>query len=149
MRVIVVGAGVVGLTCAVRLLEAGHRVDVVARDLPRETTSIVAAALWYPHRALPEDRVTAWSARTYEALAELANLGPGSGVSMLAGTEVMTSATADPWWHSAVPSLSRVTDLPGVAGDRGGDPRPRRGRRARAGIDQGAAAQGGPPPGPT
>ena len=28
-RVIVVGAGVVGLTCAVRLLEAGHRVDVV------------------------------------------------------------------------------------------------------------------------
>ena len=33
-RVMVVGAGVVGLTCAVRLLEAGHRVDVVARDLP-------------------------------------------------------------------------------------------------------------------
>ena len=28
MRVWVVGAGVVGLTCAVRLLEAGHRVDV-------------------------------------------------------------------------------------------------------------------------
>ena len=31
-RVIVVGAGVVGLSCAVRLLEAGHRVDLVARD---------------------------------------------------------------------------------------------------------------------
>jgi D-amino-acid oxidase len=46
-RVIVVGAGVVGLTCAVRLLEAGLRVDVVARDLPRETTSAVAAAIWY------------------------------------------------------------------------------------------------------
>ena len=30
-RVLVVGAGVVGLSCAVRLLEAGHRVDVVAR----------------------------------------------------------------------------------------------------------------------
>ena len=60
-RVIVVGAGVVGLTCAVRLLEAGHRVDVVARDLPLETTSVVAAALWYPYRALPQDRVTAWS----------------------------------------------------------------------------------------
>ncbi len=44
-RVIVVGAGVVGLTSAVRLLEAGHRVDVVARDLPLETTSAVAAAL--------------------------------------------------------------------------------------------------------
>ena len=33
-RVTVVGAGVVGLTCAVRLLEEGHRVDVLARDLP-------------------------------------------------------------------------------------------------------------------
>ena len=60
-RVIVVGAGVVGLSCAVRLLEAGHRVDVVARDLPLETTSAVAAALWYPYRAYPFDRVTAWS----------------------------------------------------------------------------------------
>ena len=60
-RVIVVGAGVVGLSCAVRLLEAGHRVDVVARDLPLETTSAVAAALWYPYRAYPFERVTAWS----------------------------------------------------------------------------------------
>ena len=36
---------------------------------------------------------------------------------MLAGTEVMATATADPWWHSAVPSLSRVTDLPGGYAD--------------------------------
>ena len=60
MRIIVVGAGVVGLSCAVRLLEAGHRVDVVARDLPRETTSAVAAAIWYPYRALPQDHAPAF-----------------------------------------------------------------------------------------
>src|SRR6187549_758632 len=66
-RVIVVGAGVVGLSCAARLLEAGHRVDVLARDRPLETTSAVAAALWYPYRALPQDRVTAWSATSYDA----------------------------------------------------------------------------------
>jgi D-amino-acid oxidase len=112
MRVIVVGAGVVGLTCAVRLLEDGHRVDVVARDLPRETTSVVAAALWYPYLALPQDRVTAWSALTYKVLAALAD-EPASGVRMLPGTEVMASATPDPWWQRAVPTLSRVTDLPG------------------------------------
>ena len=47
------GAGVTGLTCAIRLAEAGHRVDVLARDLPLETTSVVAAALWYPYLALP------------------------------------------------------------------------------------------------
>ena len=39
------------MTCAVRLAEAGHRVDVLARDLPLETTSVVAAALWYPYLA--------------------------------------------------------------------------------------------------
>src|SRR5215210_4260196 len=72
VRVIVVGAGVIGLTCAVRLLEAGHRVDVVARDLPLETTSAVAAAIWYPYRALPQDRVTAWSAASYAVFDRLA-----------------------------------------------------------------------------
>lgn len=107
-RVIVVGAGVVGLSCAVRLLEAGHRVDVVARDLPRETTSAVAAAIWYPYRALPQDRVTAWSATTYDELAALAVDAPESGVRMVPGTEVVPAATPDPWWTSAVPTLSRV-----------------------------------------
>jgi D-amino-acid oxidase len=31
---------------------------------------------------------------------------------MLAGTEVMATPTGDPWWRSAVPSLTRVSDLP-------------------------------------
>jgi D-amino-acid oxidase len=112
VRVIVVGAGVVGLTCAVRLLEAGHRVDVVARDLPRETTSVVAAALWYPYRALPQDRVTAWAARSYDVFAEVAAADADSGVRMLPGTEVMSAPTADPWWRSAVPVLTRARELP-------------------------------------
>ena len=112
MRVIVVGAGVVGLSCAVRLLEAGHRVDVVARDLPRETTSVVAAAIWYPYRALPQDRVTAWAARSYAVFAELASAAVDTGVRMLRGTEVMTGPAADPWWRAAVPSLTRVDELP-------------------------------------
>ena len=112
MRVIVVGAGVVGLTCAVRLLEAGHRVDVVARDLPLETTSAVAAAIWYPYRALPQDKVTAWSATSYAVFDALADTDPESGVRMLVGTEVFTKPQADPWWARAVPGLDRETSLP-------------------------------------
>jgi D-amino-acid oxidase len=110
-RVIVVGAGVVGLTCAVRLLEAGHRVDVVARDLPLETTSAVAAALWYPYRALPQDRVTAWSKASYDAFAALVD-DERTGVRMLTGTEVLRERQPDPWWRRAVPSLDRETALP-------------------------------------
>ena len=110
-RVIVVGAGVVGLSCAVRLLEAGHRVDIVARDLPLETTSVVAAALWYPYRALPQDRVTAWSAASYAAFHGLA-ADERAGVRMLTGTEVLRTPQPDPWWRSAVPALDRETALP-------------------------------------
>ena len=110
-RVVVVGAGVVGLTCAVRLLERGHDVAVVARDLPQETTSAVAAALWYPHRAYPFERVTAWGATTYAALAGLADV-PGAGVSMRRGTEVLRTAGPRPWWADAVPDLARATALP-------------------------------------
>ena len=101
MRIIVVGAGVVGLSCAVRLLEAGHRVDVVARDLPRETTSAVAAAIWYPYRALPQDRVTAWAAASYAVFAALAapeeyGGSPEVGVRMVPGTELFTSRAGRP-----------------------------------------------------
>ena len=109
---IVVGAGVVGLTCAVRLLEAGLRVDVVARDLPRETTSAVAAALWYPYQALPRDRVAAWARTSYAVFDALADTDPECGVRMLPGTEVLATDRAEPWWRTAVPALEHTRDVP-------------------------------------
>ena len=108
----VVGAGVVGLTCALRLLEEGHRVDVVARDLPRETTSSIAAALWYPYRALPYDRVLAWSRASYDVFARLANVASASGVAMLPGVEVLREQAERPWWAEAVPDLEDTYAVP-------------------------------------
>jgi D-amino-acid oxidase len=112
MRVVVVGAGVIGLSCAVRLAEAGHQVDVVARDLPLETTSAVAAALWYPYRAYPFERVTAWAQRSYDEFLRIAESAPKAGVSRVRGTEVFRQPTADPWWRDAVPRLERLRSLP-------------------------------------
>jgi D-amino-acid oxidase len=110
----VVGAGVTGMTCAVRLAEDGHRVEVLARDLPLETTSVVAAALWYPYLALPQDRVTAWAGESYSAFAALA--GGDAGVRMRTGTEVLHEPTEqDPWWVTAVPELRRVPPPTGYA----------------------------------
>jgi D-amino-acid oxidase len=107
MKVTVVGAGVVGLTTAVCLRSLGVEADVVSRDAPEETTSAVAAALWYPYRALPAHRVTAWSAATYEELARLERV-VGAGVRMLAGTEALAPDAPDPWWRDAVPDLQRT-----------------------------------------
>jgi D-amino-acid oxidase len=105
---------VVGLTCAVRLLEEGHRVDVLARDLPLETTSAVAAAIWYPYRAFPLDRVLAWSARSYDVFGGLAGVD-GSGVTMRSGIEVFAARQDEPWWRSAVPALDHVPPPAGYA----------------------------------
>ncbi len=97
------GAGVLGLSCAVRLREAGYDAHVFARDLPLETTSAVAAALWYPYRAYPREHVTRWSRVTYEQLHNLALTTPASGVRMRSGIELVPRADADPWWRGALP----------------------------------------------
>src|SRR3954453_10386836 len=110
--VIVVVAGVVGLSCALRLLEAGRRVHVLARELPRETTSAVAAAIWYPYRADPPERVLAWSRRTYDELARIAGEHSESGVGLREGTEKVTSRDEKPWWSDAVPDLHETLDVP-------------------------------------
>lgn len=112
MRAIVVGAGVLGLSCATRLLQAGYDVDVVARDLPPETTSMVAAAIWYPYLAYPRDRVADWSATTFEELRRLARDEPDSGVRMCWGTELLRDPREDPWWRGAVPSFQRLAAPP-------------------------------------
>lgn len=110
-RVIVVGAGVVGLSCAVRLLERGHQVSVLARDLPLETTSSVAAALWYPYRAAPVERVTAWAARTYAELGVLAS-DEATGVLLRQGTQVLRRESPAPPWAAGVPDFRRSEEVP-------------------------------------
>ncbi|HST64506.1 MAG TPA: FAD-dependent oxidoreductase [Mycobacteriales bacterium] len=111
MRVVVVGAGVIGLTCAHRLVRAGHAVEVWSRDAIQDTTSAVAAAVWYPYRAFPEDAVTRWAGATYDMLSIL-SVRPETGVALVRGRELFREPRPDPWWMAAVPRLRRVTDLP-------------------------------------
>lgn len=106
-QVLVVGAGVVGLSVAVRLREADVDAHVATRERPLATTSAVAAALWYPYRAWPQDLVTRWSSVSYQEFARLARSST-SPVSLRAGRELLRSQSADPWWVDAVPDFGRV-----------------------------------------
>jgi len=108
VTVVVVGAGVVGLTCAVRLAEAGHRVRVLAREGPLATTSAVAGALWSPYLVQPRERVDAWAARSYRVLAALATREPESGVSMRELRSFSREALPDPSWRFAVDGFRRL-----------------------------------------
>lgn len=116
MRAIVVGAGVIGLSCATRLLEAGYDVDVIARELPVETTSAAAAALWYPYLAQPRERVTVWSDVTYREFRRLAAEEPDSGVRMLWGVELLKEPTSPPPWYEAVQGFEHVDPPNGFHG---------------------------------
>jgi D-amino-acid oxidase len=105
---IVVGCGVIGLTTAIRLGESGLNVRIMTAALPPETTSSVAAALWYPYKAYPEDRVLYWGRKTFEVFEELAAI-PESGVRMRRGVELWREPVPDPWWTTAVPGVRRCT----------------------------------------
>src|SRR5260221_11482704 len=107
MEILVLGAGVSGLTTGLRLLEEGHSVRVWAKALPPATTSNVAAAVWYPYKAYPVDKVAAWGAVAYQAFERLARMA-GSGVLLLEVLELLPSAMPDPWWVAAVSRFRRA-----------------------------------------
>jgi D-amino-acid oxidase len=112
--VTVVGAGVLGLTSALRLAEAGFAVRVVARERLGATTSSVAAAVWFPYRAFPLDRVLAWSRASYDEFVRLVSAEPAAGVRVRMGVELQRDDGPDPWWAGAVPDLTKVTGPPDV-----------------------------------
>lgn len=99
--VVVIGCGVIGLTSGIRLLEAGYAVTIVARDLPPATTSNIAAAVWFPYKAYPLDRVLAWSQTSLDVYyAEAADTA--SGVRLATFIDLFDSPVPDPWWRPAV-----------------------------------------------
>jgi D-amino-acid oxidase len=95
--VLVLGAGVIGLTTAVTLAEAGHRVRVWSRDELADTTSAVAGAIWGrgPGALGPAERVAAWSEVTLAVLTELA-ADPDSGVRLATGVEATRDEVLPP-----------------------------------------------------
>jgi D-amino-acid oxidase len=119
-RVTVVGAGIVGLACALRLAEAGYAVDVLARDLPLETTSAVSGGLWMPAATEPAADASRWARRGFEVLAKLAGAegadGPGgAGVSMVPGQVLRRTADQPPGWAAAMADVAPLSTVDGPA----------------------------------
>lgn len=108
-RAVVVGAGITGLTCAVRLRERGWSVHVLTDAPAAGTTSHLAAAVWFPTRAGPRDRVLDWGRRTFDELAGQARAGV-PGVVMRESLALYRSEPDRPWWAAAVEGLRPARD---------------------------------------
>ena len=93
--VVVVGSGVIGLTTAVLLAEAGWGVRVLARDLPADTTSAAAGAMWGPYLVEPRDRVHAWAIHSLRTFTSLAG-ARSTGVRLVTGIEASRTITEPP-----------------------------------------------------
>lgn len=93
--VTVIGAGIIGMTAAVRLQQRGARVTVVSDADALETVSAVAAAVWYPTHTDPEPRLQRWAEQSYAEFLRQAEAGvPGV---LLRRTRMLIRADL-PWW---------------------------------------------------
>ncbi len=100
-EVLIIGSGVNGLSCGIKFLEAGFGVKIIARDLPPKTTSNTAAAIWYPYKAYPEDKVSKWGEYTLKQYYRLTKI-PQSGITTITLIELCKNYTSDPWWKEEV-----------------------------------------------
>ncbi len=106
-KVLIIGAGVSGLSSGILLLQSGFKVEIWAKDMPEDTTSNIAAAFWYPYLCNPREKVIGWSKDTLNYLKQNALPDENSGVKLMMLTEYLDEKSPDPWWRPAVEELSR------------------------------------------
>ncbi|MFB6393733.1 FAD-dependent oxidoreductase [Polymorphospora lycopeni] len=110
--VVIVGAGVVGLTSALRLQQAGARVLVLTADDPADTVSRVAAAVWYPTHTDGSARMLERAHRTFDEYADQAARGVPGVVMRPTRMLLRAPAPADPWWAPATRDFTADRDVP-------------------------------------
>lgn len=117
---LVLGAGIIGLTTAIRLREAGYAVTILAAETPRTIlsrdktevagtspttyTSSGSGGLWMPF-LLDGVEVERWATRSFEVFAS--QVGQSIGVDMVEGYLVKAKEKPEklPWWGG----LTRMT----------------------------------------
>jgi D-amino-acid oxidase len=94
-EVLVVGAGVIGLTSALCLAEKGLRVRVATAAPPQQTTSRVASAIWASAAAEPAVDLRRWASQSLERFRALAEM-PDTGVRLAPGILASRRSAAPP-----------------------------------------------------
>jgi D-amino-acid oxidase len=106
--VLVIGAGVSGLTTAVCLAEAGATVRIAAATPPAQTTSAAAGAIWGPHLVAMDDRAAHWADVTLARLLDL-TAEPAAAVRTLTGRQAARTRTDPPDWVASLAGFRLCT----------------------------------------
>lgn len=111
-RAIVLGGGVIGLSTAIVLREAGIETHILAaRTLP-DITSDRAAAFFHPYGFSTSGELRAWCSASYRLFAALEAV-PEAGVRQVRLREFHREAPAEPpWWSSIVRDFEHITTPP-------------------------------------
>lgn len=114
MNIAVVGNGVIGLTSAARLREAGHNVTIFARGGIETTTSSRSGSVFTPFDGAQNSAWVVESLRTYR---DLAQHTPESGIRISTARELFsTPLAALPAWTSIVGGANRLGPVGHYAG---------------------------------
>ncbi|UZD24439.1 FAD-dependent oxidoreductase [Algoriphagus halophytocola] len=65
-KVTVVGSGIIGLTTAILLQEAGFQVRIITKENFDHTVSHKVGAIWFPFEILPKEKTNTWASLSYK-----------------------------------------------------------------------------------
>uniref|UniRef100_A0A182QDV7 FAD dependent oxidoreductase domain-containing protein n=1 Tax=Anopheles farauti TaxID=69004 RepID=A0A182QDV7_9DIPT len=117
-QLVILGAGINGLTCAVRLLEKfpTASIQLISECGSPHTTSDVAAGLWGPYAlgGTSEEDCRPWATETHDYLLHLWRNGYADqcGICLLPVVEFYEEDTPIPWWHDIVFGFQKIDLTP-------------------------------------
>ncbi|EAZ80387.2 FAD-dependent oxidoreductase [Algoriphagus machipongonensis] len=93
--VTVVGSGIIGLTSAIALQEAGFQVKIIAKESFQNSLSNKVGAIWFPFEIAPKEKTNTWATQSYTRY--LKDLAFPSGVSVIPFINAYTSDSNTDW----------------------------------------------------
>lgn len=92
----VVGSGIVGLTSAILLQEAGFKVKIIAKEQYEKTLSSKVGAIWFPFEVHPKESTNKWGSLAYKRYQKEDN-GGKNGIYFIPFMTAYTQETNTDW----------------------------------------------------